>query len=380
MEPVYVISGRRTPIVLRRGRFQRIRPEHFGAEVLKSLLRAYGLRQVDGILAGNAVGTGGNLARLMSLSAGIPEAVPACTIDMQCASAAAAVSLAAAKIASGCGDLYLAGGMESASLQPLRVYAAGDDRREMVPDGRYYTAQFAPGDLLPDTMLRGAERVCRAQHVERAELDAWVLRSHARAAAAARQGLMDDIIVPIDGWCRDDGIRPRMSQKLLDRLPTLFGSGSVTNAGNACRINDGAAFVALASEHYMKQHGLRAAAKIIDTLALGGDPQESPRGAMRAADALLSRHGLRYEDLAAIEFNEAFAVIDVLFARAHPSLCDRYLRFGGALAYGHPYGASGAILLLHLIKSLQAAGGGLGILSIAGAGGMGEAILLEMEA
>ena len=99
---------------------------------------------------------------------------------------------------------------------------------------------------------------------------------------------------------------------------------------------------------------------------------------MRTADVLLKRLGLRYEDLSAIEFNEAFAVIDVLFERAHPSCLDRYNRFGGALAYGHPYGASGAVLLIHLLQSLREAGGGKGILSIAGAGGMGEAIALEM--
>ena len=98
---------------------------------------------------------------------------------------------------------------------------------------------------------------------------------------------------------------------------------------------------------------------------------------MRTADFLLAQQGLRYEDLAAIEFNEAFAVIDVLFARAHGNCLDRYNRLGGALAYGHPYGASGAVLALHLLQSLRQAGGGLGLLSIAGAGGMGEAILLE---
>lgn len=116
----------------------------------------------------------------------------------------------------------------------------------------------------------------------------------------------------------------------------------------------------------------------MDACALGGNPAESPRGAMCTADFLLKRRGLCYEDLSAIEFNEAFAVIDVLFDRAHHGCLDRYNRLGGALAYGHPYGATGAILAIHLLRSLQTAGGGLGILSIAGAGGMGEAVLLHM--
>ena len=379
MEEVYVLGAMRTPIVGKNGLFRTIRPEVLGAEVIKALAAKFQLQQIDGIFGGNAVGTGGNLTRLMGLMAGLPASVPACTVDMQCASAAAALSLAYAKIASGQGDLYLAGGMESSSLQPLRIYAPADERYHLTPaqDGRYYTAQFAPEDLAPDTMLRGAEQTARQEDITRQELDEWALRSHKRAAQAAAQGSLQDIIVPIQGQTKDDGIRPRMSEKLLRRLPLLLGEGTSLTAGNACLINDGAAFAVLAGKNYVRQHSLKPLAKIVGTAALGGNPAESPRGAMATADKLLNRLGWNYEQLQAIEFNEAFAVIDVLFARQHPDCLDRYNRFGGALAYGHPYGASGGILLAHLLKSLQAAGGGRGILAIAGAGGMGEAIALE---
>ena len=255
-----------------------------------------------------------------------------------------------------------------------------DERYGLAPnvDGVYYTAQFAPGDMKPDTMLRGAERVAEAEGITRAQLEKWVLRSHARAAAAAKAGVLKDVIVPIQGWSQDDGIRPRMNQCLLDRLPLLLGAGTTLTAGSACCINDGAAFAVLASGDYVRRRGIRPLARIVGTASVGGSPDQSPRGAMRTADVLLGRLGWRYEALQAIEFNEAFAVIDVLFERAHPDCVARYNRLGGALAYGHPYGASGAILLVHLIKSLQAVGGGRGILSIAGAGGMGEAIALEL--
>lgn len=380
METVYVIGALRSPIVVKNGRFRRIRPEEFGAEVVKELMRRCHLSSADGILGGNAVGTGGNLTRLMALTAGLDASIPACTIDMQCASAAAALSLAAAGISCGRGEVWIAGGMESASLQPLRVYAPQDARYGLTPDqkGTYRTAQFAPGDMAPDTMLRGAERTAQAEQVPRDELDAWALRSHRRAAAAQRAGVMKEVIVPINGWAKDDGIRPGISQRLLDRLPLIFGEGTTLHAGNACMIHDGAAFAVLASGSWVRRNRKKPLARIIGTAAVGGDPAESPRGAMRTADVLLKRLGLRYEDLSAIEFNEAFAVIDVLFERAHPSCLDRYNRFGGALAYGHPYGASGAVLLIHLLQSLREAGGGKGILSIAGAGGMGEAIALEM--
>ena len=380
MEDVYVLGAMRTPIVGKNGPFRSVRPEVMGAEVLKALVNKWCLEKIDGILGGNAVGTGGNITRLMALMAGLDQTIPACTIDMQCASAAAAISLAFAQIASGQGEVYLAGGMESSSLQPLRIYAAEDERYRKTPqqDGRYYTAQFAPEDMDADTMLHGAEQTAKSEQVTRQELDEWALRSHERAARAAALGILQDIIVPINGWHKDDGIRPTMNMKLLKRLPLLLGPGTSLTAGTACLINDGAAFAVVASEKYVCAHGLKPLAKIVGSVALGGNPAESPRGAMAAADKLLTRLGWHYEDLQAIEFNEAFAVIDVLFARQHPACVERYNRFGGALAYGHPYGASGAILLAHLLKSLQIAGGGRGVMSIAGAGGMGEALAVEM--
>ncbi len=380
MEDVYVLGAMRTPIVGKNGPFHNVRPEILGAKVIQALLSRYEAGQLAGIIGGNAVGTGGNITRLMALMADIDASVPAFTVDMQCASAAAAISLAYAKIASGQGSVWLAGGMESSSLQPLRVYAPGDERYGLTEkgDGCYYTAQFAPGDLSSQAMLWGAERVAAAENISRRELEEWALTSHARACKAAETGILQDVIVPVNGWKKDDGIRPRLSQRLLDRLPPLLGKGTNLTAGTSCLINDGAAFALLASGEYVRQQGLRPMARILGTAMVGGNPAESPRGAMNTADVLLRRQGLDYKDLQAIEFNEAFAVIDVLFAREHPACLDRYNRFGGALAYGHPYGASGGILLVHLLKSLEAAGGGRGILSIAGAGGMGEAILVEL--
>ena len=377
MESVYVLGGLRTPIVTKNGKFKSLRPECFGAVVLQALVQQYGLETIDGIFCGNAVGTGGNITRLMALEAGLAETVPACTVDMQCASAAAALDIVFAKLASGQGDLYIAGGIESSSLQPMRIYDPKDERYDVQTGGRYRTAQFSPGVLSPQAMLEGAERTAQKEQVTRDELDQWVRCSHQRAYAARESGVLQDIIVPIAGCRSDDGIHARMSQRLLDRLPPVLGPAALTTAGNACRINDGAALVVLCSERYWKAHHLQPAARILRTAAVGGDPAESPRGAMRTADVLLQRQHMTYEDLDAIEFNEAFAVIDVLFSRRFPMLTDRYNRFGGALAYGHPYGASGAILMLHLLKSLACIRGRFGLLSIAGAGGMGEAVLVE---
>lgn len=382
MESVYVLGALRTPIVTKNGKFKTIPAEKLGASVIRALSEKYpdAAQNLSGVIGGNAVGTGGNITRLAALTAGIDETVPAWTVDMQCASAAAALAAAYHAIACGEGDVYLAGGMESSSLQPLRVYDKKDARYAKTPegDGAYYTAQFAPGDLDPQTMLRGAERVAKAEHVTKEELDAWAIESHKRAAAARESGVLKEAIVPVESVDEDDGIRPRMNKKLLNRLPRLFGPESVTTAGTSCLINDGAAFALLVSENWLREHReISPVAKIVAAQAMGGAPDESPRGAMRTAERLLSRLGLKMEDMAAIEFNEAFAVIDVLFERKYPDLVSRCNALGGALAYGHPYGASGAILLVHLLAALRKAGGGFGLLSIAGAGGMGEALVLE---
>ena len=382
MENVYVLGALRTPIVTKNGKFKAVPAEALGAAVFHALTEKFpaAAQTLSGVIGGNAVGTGGNIARLAALTAGLSEAVPAWTVDMQCASAAAALAAAYHAIACGEGDVYLAGGMESSSLQPLRVYDKKDSRFSKTPegDGAYYTAQFAPGDLDPDTMLRGAERVAKAENIPKAALDAWAIESHRRAARAQERGVLRDFLVPVNGVAEDDGIRPRMSQKLLDRLPRLFGPDSVTTAGTSCLINDGAAFALVVSGRWLAAHPeAKPTARIVAAQAIGGVPDESPRGAMRTAEALLDRYHLSFDDMAAIEFNEAFAVIDVLFERKYPDLVDRYNVFGGALAYGHPYGASGAILLVHLLAALEDAGGGRGVLSIAGAGGMGEALLLE---
>lgn len=384
MENVYVVGALRTPIVTKNGKCKTVPAEELGASVMRNLLEKFpdAGRNLSGVIGGNAVGTGGNITRLAALTAGISDSVPAWTVDMQCASAAAALAAAYHAIACGEGDVYLAGGMESSSLQPLRVYDKKDARFAKTPegDGAYYTAQFSPDDLDPQTMLRGAERVAKAENVVKEELDAWAIESHKRAAAAQKKGVLRPFIVSVNGVDEDDGIRPRMNQKLLDRLPRLFGADSVTTAGTSCLINDGAAFALFVGESWLRKHpAIRPAARIVAAQAMGGAPDESPRGAMRTAEALLSRLGKRMDEMAAIEFNEAFAVIDVLFERKYPALVSRYNTLGGALAYGHPYGASGAILLVHLLSALESAGGGFGLLSIAGAGGMGEALLLEMK-
>ena len=374
MDKVYILGGLRSFVGVVNGMYRHIPAEKLGAAVLRQVLEQYPV-EPDYLIAGNGVGAGGNIARLMALEAGVPEQVPSFTLDVQCGSGLESIAVAAAKIASGEADCVVAGGFESSSTQPRRGYNA--NHPDYSGDTWYSVAKFMPGIHRETVMLEGAELACQREGVNKAELDEWVLRSHRLAAAAQAAGSLTNIIAPCFGATKDEGIRPRMSQRLLDRLPKVLPEGEFITAANSCLINDGAAFLVLCSEGYLKEHGLTPQAKVLGSVACGGDPLVSPRTAVTALEKLLRKHNLTEAQIDDFEINEAFAVIDVLFARAFPASVNKYNAFGGALAYGHPYGASGAIITLHLLEALKGCQGCLGCASVAAAGGIGTALLID---
>lgn len=366
LSPVYIMGGLRTPIGSYKGQFKSIKPEILGARVLDALYEQY--PDVAEIICGNAVGTGGNIGRLTALNSRYGEKTPAYTVDMQCASAGAAIIQGFRAIRSGMADCVLAGGTESSSLQSLRTYAAGDDRI-----GEYMVAQFSPQENDAQAMLKGAQRTIEKYDVSKEELDYWSLRSQQAAGRARDEGLLAPYVLDMGRDYVDESVRPGLSQRLLNRMKPVLGPGTLVTAGNACFTHDGAAFVALSNEV--------GPFKLVDAITFGGDPLYSPEGAWQATEQLLAKTGLTMDDIDAVEWNEAFAVIDVLFERNYKAYVDRYNQLGGALAYGHPFGCSGAIILLHLMAALEYCNGRYGICAIAGAGGMGTAMLIErMEA
>ena len=376
MENVYILGGLRSHIGVKNGIFKNVLPEKLGAQVLKKLISTYNLHDIDEIICGNAVGTGGNITRLMSLYAGVSEEVPAYTVDMQCGSGSISIDIAFTKIRSGMCDLIIAGGFESSSLQPLRYYNKNDPRYSNEKP-YFQAAQFSPLEVQENVMLMGAERVAQKYDIKKEELDYWVLRSHERAVKAKNIGIPNDIICSINESDHDEGIRESMRQSLIDRLKPLVGENGVITAVNSCLTNDGAAFVILCSEKYLKNNNIKPKAQIVETALKGANPLYSPESSIIVADKLLKSRKMEYSDISAFEFNEAFAVIDVMFQRKNPKLIDRYNILGGALAYGHPYGASGAIIMLHLLKSLEYVDGEYGLTSIAAAGGIGSSILIK---
>jgi len=373
MNEIYILGGLRSYIGVENGIYKNILPEDLGAEVLKSLIEKYNIKNIDEIICGNSIGTGGNITRLMALKAGISEEVPAFTVDMQCASSSKAIEIGYNKIKAKEANIIIVGGFESSSMKPLRIYN-DKDYRSSVNNGKYNVAQFSPEEFGDDTTFKFGERVVEEENITEEELNYWSIRSHKKAFES--KDILKSITLSINGSTKDEGIRKNISERLLNRLPKIIKSGK-TNVGNISLTNDGAAFLVLCSEEYLKENNLKSEYKIKGTKTIGINPLVSPKGALKACSLLLEKENLSYEDISAFEFNEAFAAIDVMFQRKNPSLIDRYNIFGGALAYGHPYGASGAIIMLHLLKALEKTKGRYGVTSIAASGGISMAILIE---
>lgn len=374
----YILDGLRSYIGIENSMYRHVSAEELGAKVLDALSDKTGIKKADCIIAGNGVGAGGNISRVMSLSSVFGVGTPAFTIDLQCGSALESIAVAAAKIDSGQADIIIAGGFESSSTAPKRAYNENHPDYEKYGDDWYKVAKFVPDEHRQQAMLEGAERTAVSENITREELNRWVLRSHELAKKARERGVLSDITAEIiEGCNRDEGIRDRMSEKLLNRLPAVLKEGKIITAGNACLTNDGAAFLVLCSERYLRENKLKPIGKFVDIAEVGANPGQSPKSCIAAIEKLLKKNDMLPSEIDIYECNEAFAVIDELFARKYPDEIEKYNIFGGALAYGHPYGASGGIITLHALKALEEKSGKYAVCAVAAAGGVGSAILIE---
>ena len=373
-----VVAARRTPVGTAGHSLREVDVVGLAAPVLAALLddvRAAGVdAPVDDVVLGNVMGPGGNPARVAALAAGLGEQVPGVSVDRQCGSGQEAVHQGAAAVLAGAG-LVLAGGVESASTAPTRTWPSGEP---------YARAPFAPADLGDPDMGPAADDVAARCGVSRQRQDALALRSHRLAVAAAADGAFDAETVPVGGATRDERPRPRMSADLLARLPAAFGPGGTVTAGNACGVSDGAAAVALVPEHVRAAAGVPGLA-VRGWVACGVDPRLPGLGPVPAVRTLLDRTGTRLADVEVLEMTEAFAAqvlactdalgLDPLGADGH-----RVNTQGGAIALGHPWGASGALLVVRLFARLvraDVAPGTLGLATCAVGGGQGLALLVE---
>ncbi|WP_431278197.1 thiolase family protein [Leifsonia poae] len=370
-----VVAARRTPIGTRGRGLGALTVDQLAAPVLQASIRdgaeALGATAFDlgDVVLGNCMGPGGNPARVSALAAGLDATVPGLTIDRQCGSGLSAVLVAADAIRAGDERVRLAGGVESASTAPVRSI-------DGVP---YDRAPFAPHGFPDPGMPRAAEDLAAATGISRERQDEYAALSHRRATDAVQDSRFAAELVPLAGLTRDDAIGS-VDDRTLIRFPTLFESGTLTG-GNSCRVSDGAAAVLLAPS------GLACDAPglaLRSQATVGCDPALPGLGAAFAITAALDRAGVSLAEVAAFEIVEAFAA-QLLAVLGTLGLADddpRVCTDGGALALGHPWGASGAVSVVRLFSRLVRGGAPAGTLGVAAAsigGGMGVAAVFEVQ-
>ncbi|WP_309974846.1 thiolase family protein [Arthrobacter oryzae] len=380
-QPV-VIAALRTPIRRVNGRFKGLCAHELLAPVLGSLLESTGLPApaVTDVVIGNAVGGGGNVARLAALETGLPVSVPGVTVDRQCGSGLDAIVLAARLVAAGGNGAYLAGGVESISTAPLRANRAADGSPEF-----FRRAQFVPLSYGDPDMGAAADNVAEVFGISRERQDRFALQSHQRAVGAAAAGTFAGEIVPLRTTSgnveSDDGPRASLTAALMGRFPPAFAAGGTVTAGNSCFDADGASAVVITSLQRARELGAADGLLVLGTDTAGVDPRVLGMGAAAAAERLLAGHGIRAADLSLVEFNEAFASQTLACLDALGIDPGRANLDGGALALGHAYGASGAVLVTRLLAQArrEALAGQLALAMISIAGGMGTAALFRYE-
>lgn len=336
---------------------------------------------IDDVILGNCLGPGGNVARVAGLAAGLGHAVPGVTVDRQCGSGLESVLQAAARVRGGEAELLLAGGVESASTAPWRFWPPTD----AAGPTRYTRAPFAPAGSPDPDMGQAADSLATMLGISRERQDDYAARSHQLTWQAAQAGRYAAEIVAVQGVFRDDRPRAGMTVQRLGRLRPSFGASGTATAGNSCGVSDGAAVVAVTTERAARAAGLPylrivAAAVAADRPDLPGlGPAPAVRRLMSSPS--IADRGITLADVGAIEITEAFASVVLAVIDELGLDQDLVCADGGAIGLGHPWGASGTILLIRLAGRMQAsAGSALGLATCAIGGGQGLAVLLERPA
>ena len=378
MNEVYIVSAVRTPIGKGRpsGALAELRPDELAARVLKEAVTRAGLEpsQVEDVIMGcvTQVGEQGiNIGRIAALLAGFPVEVPAVSINRMCGSSQQAIHFGAQAIMAGDMDVVVAAGVESMSRVPM---------------GSDWTAPLHPEfpyNLVPQGI--SAEMMAERWNLTREELDDYAFRSHVRAAHATNACYFEREIIPIeverDGRPQmvtvDEGIRFHPDREKMAQLDPVFKVGGVVTAGNSSQISDGAAAVVLASERAVREYGLTPRARIVARAVVGVDPVLMLSGPIPATRKVLAKAGLSMDDIDLFEVNEAFASVVLAWAKELEPDMERVNVNGGAIALGHPLGASGARIMATLLHELERRGARYGLQTMCIGHGMATATIIE---
>jgi acetyl-CoA C-acetyltransferase len=386
-EPV-IIEALRTPIGKFKGALREQRPDELYAQVINALLEKSGLpiEQVEDVITGvvtQASEQGANVGRAAGLISNLPKTVPATTLNRACGSSQQAIHFAAQAVAAGDAYYVIAGGVECMTRVPMFSDAGGkggfEERLAMIsPLLRQKYDLIHQGE--------SAERVAQAWDLTRKDLDELSYRSHIRAAVATRQNYFKNQIIPIEGLDKDankisltydEGIRFNPELAKMMSLPPAFHPGGTITAGNSSQISDGAAALLIADEDVARMDGFTPRARFRARVAVGGDPTMQLIEVIPATKKALARAGLSIEDIDVFEVNEAFASVVLAWARELNADMEKVNPNGGAIAHGHPLGATGAILMTKLLHELERRDAQFGLQVMCIARGMATATIIE---
>lgn len=390
MTEAFLVDAVRTPIGRYGGGLSGVRADDLAALVVGEVVRRAGVDPslVDEVVLGAANQAGEdnrNVARMAWLLAGLPDTVPGFTVNRLCASGLTAVATARQMVAAGDADLVVAGGVESMTRapwvqeKPSRAWAKPGAAFDTSIGWRFTNPRFDAETTL--TMPQTAERVAQEWGLRREELDEFALRSHQRAVAAREAGTFDAEVVPVPVQggevARDEGPRADTDLATLAGLRPVNGPDGLVTAGNSSSLNDGAAAVVVASERFVEQHGLAPRARLVAAANAGVPPAVMGIGPVPATRKVLERAGWKTDDLDVVELNEAFASQSLACVRDLGLDVDVVNADGGAIALGHPLGASGTRIVTTLLGRLERGGGRRGLATMCVGVGQGSALLVE---
>lgn len=377
MKKPIIVAAKRTAFGKYGGTLKHLEPE----QLLLPLFENFKVQcpdimtKIDDIILGNVVGNGGNVARKSLLEAGLDSSIPGVTIDRQCGSGLEAVIQACRMIQAEAGEVFIAGGVESSSRAPWKI-----KRPQSVYDNElpmfYERASFAPENQDP-SMIEAAENVAQHYNITKEQQDRFAYESHQKTIKAYDQQQITQEILPITvkgrSFSIDESVKPRLTYEKISRFKPLLADGSVS-IGNCCMKNDGAVLLLVMEEKLAQSLGFIEGLQFIDSSIKGVNPNLLGMGPVPAVTQLLHKHKMTMQDIDAVELNEAFAS-QVLASKQQLDIAERQLnQWGGAIASGHPYGASGAALVTRLfyMKKVDRSIATMGI-----GGGMGNAILFR---
>jgi acetyl-CoA C-acetyltransferase len=381
MAEAYIVDAVRSPVGRRGGGLSTVHPADLGAHVLRALVDRTGIdpAAVEDVVFGccDTIGPqAGDVARTCWLAAGLPEHVPGVTIDRQCGSSQQAVHFAAQAVMSGTSDLVVAGGVQNMSMIPISsamTLAQPMGFENPFAGSKGWAARYGAQEI---SQFRGAEMIAEKWGISREDMEAFALESHRRAVRAIDEGRFEKEIAPLGEVRNDEGPRRDTSLEKMAKLQPLAPGGRLTAAVSS-QISDGASALLVASERAVKEHGLEPRARVHHLSVRADDPVYMLTAPIPATRYALDKAGMKLDDIALVEINEAFASVVLAWHKELGADLSKVNVNGGAIALGHPIGATGGRLMATLLSELERTGGRYGLQTMCEGGGQANVTILE---